>query len=348
MMTPEAPGLPELRDSPAWYPLEPLGEGVRVLRLEEAAYRAASFLDQRLLLARPRQLAVARSVLAAAAGEIRASSFFLFHIGHVGSTLLARLIGEHPAFFALREPALLRALAETHTPHHGSAAPTPALPLDVALPLLARTWRADQRAVVKATSYVSEIADDILAASREPAAVFVFAEPLAYLRGIFGGPNSRVEARSLAAARRRRLVRRLDPAPWHSDPRSEGELIALSWLTEMLTLYQSTRRRSGRILWVNFDAFLGEPRGALMEIFRTLGAEATPGELRTLLDGPIMRQYAKGPEFAYDAALRHDVLALADREHGVEIRQGMQWLSAVAAEHAPVRALLEFLSSLRA
>src|SRR4029077_135536 len=40
----------DLVASPAWFPLENIeGEAVRLIQLDEAAYRAASFLDQRLL-----------------------------------------------------------------------------------------------------------------------------------------------------------------------------------------------------------------------------------------------------------------------------------------------------------
>ena len=39
----------EIVQSPAWFPLEVNGDAMRWVRLDEAAYRAASFLDQRLL-----------------------------------------------------------------------------------------------------------------------------------------------------------------------------------------------------------------------------------------------------------------------------------------------------------
>ena len=343
------PSVAQLRDSPGWFPLEVLEPGaVRLVKLDEAGYRAASFLDQRLLQGPHEAMTLEPAVLTAAAAGLPVSSLYLFHIGHVGSTLLSRLIGEHPTFLALREPALLRTLAGRPAPGDGSGAPAPALSLDTVLRLLARTFRPGQRAVIKATSFVSEIAEEILALSGEPAAVFVFAGPLAYLRGILGGPNSRVETHALAAARLHRLVQRLGATAWHFDPRTEGEQVAMSWLCEMLTLHQAALPRRGRVLWVDFDTFLGEPLRGLEQIFHALGTGARPGELQALLDGPIMRRYAKAPEYAYDAGLRRDVLAAAEQEHAEEIRRAMQWLQAVAAAHVPVRALLEFLGSLRA
>jgi len=343
MSAPEmAPARSELRDSPAWFPLEVLAGGaVRLLRLDEAAYRSASFLDQRLLQEAFPRAQVTPQLLAAAAAGLIPCARYLFHTGHVGSTLLSRLLGAHEAFFSVREPALLRAAADTASQDSAAAE---SLPIEVTLALLGRSWRPQQRAVVKATSFVSEIADPILAMSGDAAAVFIFAGPLAYLRGILAGENSRAETQSLAARRLRRLLRRLRPPAWRFDPRSEGEQVAMSWLCEMLALQQAAAKRPGRILWVDFDAFLDAPLAGLARIFRSFGVDPAPGELEALLAGPIMRRYSKAPEHAYDAALRREVLASADWHHGEEIRRAARWLDAVAAEHAEVAALLEGLA----
>ena len=113
--------------------------------------------------------------------------------------------------------------------------------LDTALALFARTWRTTQRAVIKTTSFVNELAEVILAGDDRPAAIFMFTSPLNYLRGILGGPNSRLETQALAPARLRRLVRRLGGAEWRSIPCSEGEQVAMSWLSEMTALHQAMR-----------------------------------------------------------------------------------------------------------
>ena len=334
-----------LRDSPSWFPLEVLEhDTVRMVQLDEAAYRAASFLDQRLLQGSHERMNIERATLSAAAAQIAPAAHYLFHIGHVGSTLLSRLVGAHEAFFALREPALLRVLADAPAAPRArfSAPPPPPLPLEVVVGLLARTWRPQQRAVIKATSFVSEIATALLSASRDAVAILVYAEPLAYVRGILAGANSRVEARTLATARQQRLVRRLSPAPWRCEPRTEGERVAMSWVCEMLTLHQTAQQRR-RVLWVNFDTFLSTPLESLAEIFRALGVQPEQSELQALISGPIMRQYSKAPEHPYDAGLRREVLASADWSHGAEIRRAMEWLQAVAAEHQAVRALLESL-----
>jgi hypothetical protein len=138
-----------------------------------------------------------------------------------------------------------------------------------------------------------------------------------------------VEARTLA---RERLIRLAGRAPWIADaqPRSEGEVIAMSWLCEMSSLAEIARRCPQRAYWVDFDTFLLDPAAGLSRIARALGAPCHPSDAEALVAGPIMRQYSKAPEHPYDAALRREVMQAAEWEHSGEIRSGMTWLAAAA------------------
>lgn len=314
--------------SPAWFPLESAGAGaLRLVRLDEDSYRRASFLDRRLLKADPEQAACDYTVAAAAASRLSLRAHYIFHIGHVGSTLLSRLIGASPGFFSLREPAILREIATRPKPGGGGSS------LEVLLPLLCRTWRPEQRALIKATSFVSELAEPILRTDETAAAIFMFTRPVTYLCGILAGSNSRREARILAPARLERLRLRLSETAPPLEPRAEGEWIAMSWLCEMATLSQAAGQLGSRILWLDFDAFLAAPAEGLCRAFRMLGASLQPRDAGALLSGPLMRQYSKAPEHAYDPALRRSVLESAQREHAGEIRRGIDWLRRLAARH---------------
>lgn len=222
------PGTVDLSTSPSWYPLNVAPRGVSLLRLSERDYAAASFLDERLLERHAATVSLPLEALAAASANLRARAYYLFHLGHVGSTLISRLIGAHPTLFCLREPALLRAQTRPSPPAGGEP-----LSLRTLLALFSRTWRSEQRAVIKATSTVNEIAGRIFAASEAPKALLICASPLAYLQGILGGPNSRIEARVLGPDRLRRLALQFPQTDWSVAPRTEGEWIASSWLCEM-------------------------------------------------------------------------------------------------------------------
>ncbi|GAC1310241.1 MAG: hypothetical protein NVSMB10_17890 [Steroidobacteraceae bacterium] len=329
----------ELAASPAWFPLRPCNNGLTLIRLSEADYQSASFLDERLLGRGLPQTDCPFAPLERAAATLTQRPHYIFHIGHVGSTLVSRLVGAAPAFFSLREPHLLRRFAERSPapPERASRSPEPGL--ETWLALWARTWRPAQQAVVKATSFVSEIAPAVLATAGAPRAVFMFVSPLAYLLTILGGPNSRLEAQALAPSRFQRLARRV--AGDLPQPRSAGEAVAMNWLSEISALHQTALAFPSQVHWLNFDDFLRDPASHLHATFRALGDAAPPTQIDALLGGPLMRQYSKAPEHAYDAALRRAVMAAAEQEHALEIARGLRWLQSVAARHPLGQSVLD-------
>ena len=108
--------LPTLLDSPNSYPqkLDLVRSCILQIELDEPAYRAASFLDDRILGpgTRGTWLPIARVAAAAKLGHKTRPLHFILHTGHVGSTLLSRLLETTGSVLSLREPSPLRTLAE--------------------------------------------------------------------------------------------------------------------------------------------------------------------------------------------------------------------------------------------
>jgi hypothetical protein len=322
-----------LIETPTWLPLASAPDGaVRLIRLTAADYRAASFLDARILQGSPPQAECSVTTLAAAAARLAPNAQFIFHIGHVGSTLLSRLAGEHPNLFSLREPTLLREAARA------AANAANGLTLPERLGLLSRTWRSEQRALIKATSVVNEIAADLLACTADSRAILVYTPAVTYLRAILAGPNSRLETRALGPSRLERLRRRARGAL--PEPRHEGEWVAMSWLCEMAALEETATRFGSRVRWMNFERFLLEPDTRLAEMLHAVGVEPDTRLIETVLSGPLLHRYSKAPEHGYDPELRRRVLAEADREHAAEIRAGMDWLAGQRNMHPLISAAL--------
>ena len=302
---------------------------VILVRLTDADYQAASFLDDRVLTRQTigRQISIPELEAAVSDTRLEERCDFIFHIGHVGSTLLSRLLGSHPGIFALREPTVLRTFAQVRAEARVQDAGKFEHPLSCFLRLLSRTFRPEQRANIKATSFVSELAAEILSRPSAPRAVLLFVPAETYLATIFGGPNSRQEARVLAESRLNRLHRRVGEARWRLDGLSEGEMIAMSWACEMSALTAAADAAGDRALWLNFESFLDEPAASLTMIFRHFGIELTEAEIISILSGPEMQRYSKAPEYAYDANLRDEVLDHARRDHAAEIARGLAWLN---------------------
>lgn len=320
--------------------LDPSTDQVTWVRLSEAAYAQASFLDERVLADRavPRRSVPWRSLNEAAEQLPPDNASYIFHIGHVGSTLLSRLLGQHPAVFSLREPAILRTFAEIGCNPASSCWSESEFErrLGAVLKLLSRTFRPDQQALIKATSFVSELAVRILRRPSAPKVIFMFVPAEIYLASILGAPNSPAEGKALAPSRLDRLHRRIGQERWKLSDLSPGEIVAMSWATEMSTLAAAAAAGTNRVLWLNFERLLDDSAASLSCIFNHLEIEALPNDIDALLAGREMRRYSKAPEYAYDANLRRAVLEQGRREHSAEIDRGHAWLQEASAEFSDI------------
>jgi hypothetical protein len=337
-----------LERSPELFPfdLDTATDQIALIRLTEADYQRASFLDGRILtpqtLRRPVPWPQLEAAVAAARLEETAS--YIFHIGHAGSTLLSRLLGAHPHVFALREPAILRTLVQTGS----TSAAIPRLwsepefdrRLASILKLLSRTFRPEQGAIVKTTSFVSELGAPILARQSHPKAIFMFVPAETYLATILGAVNSPKEARMLAESRLNRLHTHIGGEQWRLAALREGEMVAMSWACEMTALAAAAKEAHEPVLWLNFDRFLDEPAASLASAFRHFGIESGPAEIDAIISSPERHRYAKAPEHAYDSSLRRRILEQARREQSVEIACGLAWLDRAGAQSAAIASAL--------
>lgn len=344
----------ELGRSPELFPfaLDLPEDSVTFIRLSRSDYEDASFLDARLLNRQSPSRVLEWSKVAAAidAARLTERCGFIFHIGHVGSTLLSRLIGSHAGIFSLREPLLLRTFAQVSDQESPSRLRRDAdfdARMTGCLKLLSRTFQVQQLPVVKATSFVSELAASLLSRGSKPKAVMMFVSPESYMATILGGPNSRQEAQMLAPGRLRRLHRRIAAEAWRLASLSEGEVLAMSWACEMSALAQAASSGGERVFWVNFDQFLSDPETLLSAVLGHFGIDGSVKEVRAIVEGPEMRRYSKAPEHGYDAELRRDVLNTARAVHGAEIRRGLAWLDRAAEQFTVVRDATHMLNHAR-
>lgn len=321
-----APSPQEIARDAAWcaQALDVAAGVARLVAMTRESYRAASFLDDRMLQAPvDAQLVPWPPIAQAMAGPRRRDARWIFHIGHVGSTLVSRLLGELPGVLAVREPQLLRDV---------TLAPPQARERQIApvQALLSRTFGEDEIACVKATSFVSEIAAELVPAGER--AGFLFAAPENYIASILAGPNSVRELHILAPSRGERSKARLAlPAPRHDADRA-----AAAWACEMTALEVAAEKMGDRhILWADFDAMLGDMRGSLTRVAAHFGF-ATDGAAE-IATGPLMRRYSKALEYEYSPALRRDLIALASRTHAADIAGALAMLRA-GAEKSPLLA----------
>ena len=125
-------------------------------------------------------------------GDFATDARWIFHIGHVGSTLVSRLLGEIEGVLSIREPRLLRDLALTPADVRSRyIAPVPRL--------MSRTFaETKSRASRRRASRARSRAELVPPGER---ALFMYATPRNYVASILAGENS---VKELHAARRPR------------------------------------------------------------------------------------------------------------------------------------------------
>ncbi|HEX4737814.1 MAG TPA: hypothetical protein VH331_09645 [Allosphingosinicella sp.] len=321
--------------TPGWFPhlLDPINDRVLLVAKSEQEYRDAAFLDERSLRQDAQRQIVDWSALAAAVPpDVRRDVQYIFHIGHVGSTLISRLLGELPQIFALREPLIVRTFDEMLTERGRPEAlwDPAAIParVDLLAALLSRTFRPEQRALVKATSFTSERAADLVPPGSR--ALLLYASPQRWMETILAGENSRRDLRATAQSRLRRLHRRTGEHRWNLWEMSEGEKLAMAWAAEMTSLAQAEERLpEGATMWMDFDAFLEAPAESLQALATFFGVTIDPEEAKRLSRHPLMDRYSKAVDYEYGREQREAALAEAGRQHADAITEGLRWLDAI-------------------
>jgi hypothetical protein len=338
-MTPD-----ELFPSPALYAQKLERDAVFVLRLSEADYRAASFLDERVQTPAMQGawLPYAEVERAAAVASDGVPLHFIFHTGHVGSTLLSRLIDEAGAVLGLREPLPLRTLAEAadtlERPGGLTAEHFDAL-LATFLKLWSRGFATTRAVVLKATSSSGRLAPRLMAAGADAKAVYLNLKAEPYLATLLAGANSLNDLRGFERERTARLAALLGASPRAAT--TIGELAAMSWLAESLTQARALEAAGARLLPLDFEAMLRDPGATVVRVLEHFAIAAPPGFAAAVARSPVLTRYSKAPQqFAYSPAMRAQLLAQARAEFGGEIRRGLGYLNEIARVDDRVAAVL--------
>lgn len=329
--TPSADDFLRKLASPAVYPQKIDARGnVLLIRLDEAGYRAASFLDDRILNAQTVGAWVPAARLAEAVRTLAEPRplHFIFHIGHVGSTLLSRLLDETGHVLSLREPFPLRQLADA--------------PDTVLIDTFARLWRrgfSETRAVVvKATSSAARLAPQLMARAPDAHAIYMYLAAEPYLATLLAGENSPRDLRGHQAERTARLAAYLGAPP--PAVQGLGELAALSWLAERLTMEAVIAAHGTRVMPLDFDAMLADVPSAMTAVTAHFGLAVDAETLRATARSPALARYSKAQEHEYSPALRARILAQSRTANQTEIARGMAWLTRAAQRHPAVGAVL--------
>lgn len=303
---------------------------VRFVAMEADDYRAASFLDDRMFQEqRDVRVLPWPTVEAAMSAASRNDARWIFHIGHVGSTLLARMLGELSGVLSVREPRILRDVALLPAGEQSAKA-------SLVQHLCSRTYAPNDAALIKATSFVSEIAP--LLVPQGERAVFMFAGARSYIETILAGENSVKELHALEEFRGQRMVGRVPPMSASND----AQRAAIAWACEMTALEAAANTMPDRaIAWLDFDEFLVRPLQLLALMAEHLGFEADDAGLEQIASGPLMRRYSKDASYEYSPDLRRELQSEARTIHASDIESALAMLNDAGQSSALLRRALD-------
>ena len=279
------------------------------------------------MLDRPRPAVLAPWATVSEAAELsgRRDARWIFHIGHVGSTLVSRLLGELPRVLGVREPRSLRDVA--------MFPPEARAPFVSTLPsLMSRGFGERDLACVKATSFVSEIAPELVPAGER--ALFMTTSPRNYVASILAGENSVRELHALGDFRQQRMAARVED--FDQQAASDAHRAAAAWACEATSLEVAAAAMPDRsILFVDFDSLLADVLPALSRIAEHFSFAADEPTLTSVISGPILSRYSKAMEHDYSPALRRDLIAEASAANAGDIDSALAILDR-AAKRSPL------------
>lgn len=307
--------------------LDVIDKRLLLVRLAPEQVREAAFLDQRVLTGNEAGAWVPLARALETPLPDRAPKGLILHCGHTGSTLVARLLGELPGTWVLREPLILHALAGEARLSGSPLARLPADTFERALAFsqaaLARTPDPEQRAIVKHTSLTANLGPSLLAGP-EPPAVLCLWIPLAdYLATLLREPGLRHGVRLAAGDWIHDIVAVLGGGTPVLGELDDGELAALNWCAAQLAFARARKCGGARVIGWRFDDFLAEPEERLTQLAAHFGLAAGTGDIHRALSSQWLRRYAKDPRYPFDAAARTRDLTAAKTQYAAEIRGGI-------------------------
>ncbi|CAN5308402.1 hypothetical protein BH24PSE2_BH24PSE2_10870 [soil metagenome] len=329
-----------LFDNPALYPLDlDLAHGrIRFMHLTETCYDESPFLDVRLRRPGGGEFELELARLVELYGRVRPPRrpmFWLFHIGHCGSTLLSRMLGSLGGVLVVREPPPLLELARRRPPRQLKNATRWRDSFVLILSLLSRTFDRQDIALVKPNSHANSLIGHMLDWHPDTRALMLYIGLEPWLATMLR-THTRPEIQHAVDRYRMADFRLLTDVEEHLEL-DDARRAALIWLVQMYEMTQAAAVYPYRVRIMNFDRILEDTRAALAHLAGFLGLPTDGTRVSLALD--LSTRHAKFVDEPYDVRSRQHMLDEARREFAQEIRDGLAWAQQACERHAALGSL---------
>jgi hypothetical protein len=257
--------------------------------------------------------------------------FFIFHIAHCGSTLLARAIDVPGRTLVIREPFALRQLAVDAVAANVASDPvTRERCLHLATALLGRRYAEDQPVIVKANVPVNFILEPLMALHPESRGILLYADLDDYLLSVLKTPIHRRWVMNVSS----QLADAIRATPGLEDTNLTAldapQTAACLWIAQLNRFHRAIAE-CDRLKSLNCRDLFGRPAETLREAMKLAGAPVTPSEAQAIAEGDLFRRHAKDPRRKFDRSARARQMARLAEEMAPELEAARSWAASMPA-----------------
>lgn len=264
----------------------------------------------------------------------RPAQHYVFHHAFVCSTLFARCLAQSDAFFSLKEPQIIRRLADLARSNrlHGKASEDKKWGrfLNTHLQLLAKNYTHGNSVIIKATNMANNLLSDIICHAGASRIIYMHCPLRDFLvSNIKKTKETQDKIPTLLK------VFTQDADFYRQFPRFKGHLnlsllqnCALLWLVSNSNFLHSIKStESNNVATLNMLDFLAAPRQVLAASSRFFGHQASATELDLMCHDSVMNRHAKDPNLVYSSAIRAAENRRIEDRYGKQISAAIAWLN---------------------
>lgn len=337
MTTPDAKATAtDLLADPRYYLFDTLPEQgtTRFLVTNERELAAATFADIRYEPKATDDVLISTQELVSLFGANpveRPNIGFVFHHAFVCSTLLARSLNEIQAFISLKEPWILRRLADLKRQHAGTI---PAehwkMMVSTYVDLLAKQYKTGGSLIVKATNVANNLLYDVFCYWPERPVLYMHSDIQAFLITNLK-KNAETQAKMPGL-----LADFLKDSDLHTNfgelqmppTRSLLQTCALIWVANIHTLKVAAEKYDAdQLRCLDMQTLLARPEAVMSSVSKHFGHEPGEHDMVRMTSKDIMGKNAKDKRQNYDSATKSQEDQRVLTAHRDEIEAVVEWIS---------------------
>jgi hypothetical protein len=266
---------------------------------------------------------------------------YIFHISFVASTLLSRCLNKPGKTFSLREPWILRRLADTKRGLINSGQFDTKLWLALVKnceTLLVKNYEEKEKVIIKPTNVANNLIEDLKIVNPESKSIFLYTDLHKFL---ITNLNKTTETKLKMPLLAKILSRETSHEPWMKDFDFENidhlKACCLIWYFHLKQLIELPKEISNRILPINIESFFKEPKVILQAVNTHLGLVFNEDDISDIIKSPTMSKNAKSNSETFNASIRNAKYQKIEINNIEEINQATRWFSGVFGEKTEQR-----------